>query len=205
MAAGEVPGGGASGMAAAAQLLFAALVAGWLALGWRPLPVLEAWADDASGPGPKKVHEAPLWPGETFGIRYRHSVFGVAVEERMAPVPGGFAVVEVLSITDRIAAYYAFPQGRLKPMPGYFRLLPGAELTVGAPLRLRATPVGQRTLVVGRGCVPLTALGDVVELHWQPASLVRWLWSAARQTIAGKDVPWTCPVPAITTKTTTTA
>ncbi len=143
---------------------------------------------------------ARLGPGETFGIRYRHSVFGVAVEERLAPVPRGFQLVEVVSTTDRIEDYYAFPGGRLQPMPGYFRLAPGEETVIDAPLRVRATPVGQRTLVLeDGGCVPLGDLGDIVELRWRRVSVARWLWETAHQALFGKDVRLPCPVPAITT------
>jgi len=80
-----------------------------------------------------------------------------------------------------------------------FRLLPGEVVTLDAPLRVRATAVGQRTLVVGERCMPFVTLGPVVELSWRREPLVIWLWGAVRQTILGKEVQLPCPVPAITT------
>ncbi|HEY8496403.1 MAG TPA: hypothetical protein VIK98_05135 [Limnochordales bacterium] len=175
-----------------------------LALVLWPLPVLQiaVWSDspqEGTGGGPTLVHRVPLLPGETFGIRYRHSIFEVPVEERFALAPQGFALVEILSTTDRIEGYYAFPRGRLESMPGHFRLLPGEVVTLDAPLRVRATAVGQRTLVVGERCMPFVTLGPVVELSWRREPLVIWLWGAVRQTSLGKEVQLPCPVPAITT------
>lgn|GEM_PF-1190396 len=184
------------------------VAAALLALVLWPLPVLQiaAWNGSplgGAGGGPTLVERVPLVPGQTFGIRYRHSIFEVPVEERFAISSPGFVLVEVLSTTDRIEGYYAFPRGRLESMPGHFRLLPGEVVTLDAPLRVRATAVGRRTLVVGERCVPLAALGPVVELSWRREPLAiwlcLWLWGAVRQSILGKDVKLPCPVPAITT------
>jgi|SRR5690606_34017610 len=177
-------------------------VAALLLFGLWPLPLLEVYAWE-TGAGPALAYEAPLLPGAGFSIRYRHSIFQVGVEERFRPAPQGFALVEVASTTEEIADYYAFPRGRLVAASGHWRLLPGQDLTLSAPLRIRATPLGRRSLVVGERCVPLAAFGEIVELRWRRVALARWLWSAAGQTIFGKDVPSTCPVPAIATVSTT--
>ncbi|OUM94823.1 MAG: hypothetical protein BAA04_11290 [Firmicutes bacterium ZCTH02-B6] len=168
-----------------------------------PLPVLQVtvWDEGSfqDGGGAERTVRIPLVPGETFGIRYRHSIFEVPVEERLALARQRFVLVEVWSTTNRIEGYYAFPQGRLEEMPGYFRLLPGVPVMMETPLRVRATAAGRRTLVVGTRCVPLVSLGPVVELNWRWEPLVLWLWAAAHQTILGKEVQLPCPVPAITT------
>src|SRR5690606_4506261 len=139
----------------------------------------------------------------SFEFCYRHSIYNEPVDKLFAFSSQGFVLIEVLYTTDRIEGYYAFPRGRLESMPGHFRLLPGEVVTLDAPLRVRATAVGRRTLVVGERCVPLAALGPVVELSWRRESLAiwlcLWLWGAVRQTILGKDVKLPCPVPAITT------
>ncbi|HEY8416892.1 MAG TPA: hypothetical protein VIK93_02520 [Limnochordales bacterium] len=183
------------GALAAAALLV--LVSLW------PLPVLQVSAGREPGAALVVAFEAPLVPGETFGIRYRHSIFGVGVEERFSLAPRGFALVEVISTTDGIAEYYAFPNGRLEPAADHFRLVPGEALIISLPVRIRATPVGERTLVLGTRCVPLASLGETVELRWRRAALVRWLLGAVRHTFFGKDVARTCPVPAISAVSTT--
>src|SRR5690606_37671390 len=104
-----------------------------------------------------------------------HSIFGVEVEERLSLTSRGFALVEVTSTTDRIAEYYAFPNGRLQRVNDRFRLVPGEALIIPQPVRIRATAVGERTLVLGNRCVPLAGLAERVELRWRRAVLVQWL------------------------------
>ncbi|MBO8141197.1 MAG: hypothetical protein H0Z37_03315 [Firmicutes bacterium] len=168
-----------------------------LAVSLWPLPVLQVVSGQRSDGPAVPLYEAPLLPGASFGVRYLHSIFGAPVEERLRIAPGGFALVEVISTTERIDGYYAFPHGRLEASGGRYRLVPAGDPIVRAPVRMRATALGRRSLVVGGHCVSLAALGDVVELGWRRVPSARWLYSVLRQTLPGKDVLSTCPVPAI--------
>jgi hypothetical protein len=101
------------------------------------------------------VAGAPLGPGRTFALAYRHSVYRVPAEERFrADRDGrGFALVAVASPSEAVLDYYAI-EGSRRREAGRWVLRPARPARFGT-LALAATSIGRRTLVAGGRRAPL--------------------------------------------------
>lgn len=130
----------------------------------------------------------PFVPGQPAALSFRHSVWGVTVVERFRMEGAGLRLVAVEAPTPDVDAYYHIGGARLEGRPGTYRLEVPANPPLRA-LRVRATPLGVRTLVVGRRCLPLLRVGDVVVLRTVPVP--PWeLWRATRRQRGGPGTAW---------------
>lgn len=118
-----------------------------------PLPVLEAVPDGAG----RARHARLVAPGSRLELAYRHSMLDIPVRERFH-VDGRLRLVleEIRSTGPGIVGYYDIPEARVRIALGDVRL-EGLERPHDR-LRIRATRIGDRTLVVGGCALPLRAL-----------------------------------------------
>ena len=201
-----------------------ALGAGTLGLGgWALGP---SWYLEVAA-GDRVAYRFPVRPGETVALDYMHSMFRTPVRERFRVTEAGLELVRVGAGTPDIAWYYDFPGARLerrpegKPAPAreepaagarpwYELAAPGGAALMPPARRLRvmATAVGRRTLVVGGRCLPLAGAaarapagagstapagsGETVVLTvgrgprwWALAERVRWLVAQALAPVQG--------------------
>lgn len=124
------------------------------------------------------------WPNVT--LRYRHSLWGVTVQERLVALPSGLRLEEVRAPTPEVASYYAIPGALLRREgPVYALVAPGGPAV--PELLVRATETGQRAVQVGTRCLALSQVGERVRLRvrWVPA----WRALAARRA-GGPHVSW---------------
>ncbi|HEY8369434.1 MAG TPA: DUF1850 domain-containing protein [Thermodesulfobacteriota bacterium] len=148
------------------DLLAVMLLAGAVAL---PVPVLEATPD---APGRPRLARL-VAPGERVELTYRHSMFDVPVRERFE-VDARLRLVleEIRSTRLDIVGYYDIPGAAVEVADGDVRLV---RLGLAHErLRVRATAIGDRSLVVGGCAVPLRALAGeggalTLEVRWRPA------------------------------------
>lgn len=150
-----------------------------------PVPVLEATPDV---PG-RSVHARAIAPWSRIELAYRHSMFDIPVRERFH-VDARLRLVldEIRSTRLDIVGYYDIAGAEVRARPGDVRLA-GVDRAHDR-LRIRATGIGDRTLVVGGCAVPLRALageGGAVTLE------VRLRPAAAVLLLAGEA---SCPTPA---------
>lgn len=106
----------------------------------------------------------PLPPDGRFALRYRNSVYGTLAEERfVAADDGRFRLVELAA--DQLAVleeYYAVTRPAVRAPPGGRRAwaAPPARPLELDELRVAATDLGRRTLLVDDRSVPLWRLVD---------------------------------------------
>ncbi len=134
-----------------------------------PVPMLEATPD---APGRPRLARL-VAPGARVELIYRHSMFDIPVRERFEVDAGLHLVLEEIRSTRLdIVGYYDIPGAAVRVADGDVRL---ERLgLVHERLRVRATAIGNRSLVVGGCVVPLRALAGeggalTLEVRWRPA------------------------------------
>jgi len=136
-----------AGLAAATVLLLATTIAGAVA-------VAEAgsgpWVVVRDGAGAELARTA-LPPTDTFALRYRNSIYHSVAEEHFAVADGRLRLVELRAeepavLEEYYAAFGAQPTSGVSPMSWRVSV---ERPPIGLPLHVRATELGQRTLIAG--------------------------------------------------------
>jgi len=130
----------------------------------RPGPSLRVTDEDG-----RLLASVPLDADATFGLRYRNSLYGTLAEERFLATRGGIIRLTGLRAAQLavLEEYYAIdsPASRASYGPLRWSAAPAMETEVAA-LRLAATDLGQRTLIVaGREPLALWRLVDDTGPH----------------------------------------
>jgi len=134
-----------AGLAAAVVLLLATAIAGAVA-------VAEAGAGlwvvvrDAAG---AELARTALPPADTFALRYRNSIYHSVAEEHFAVADGRLRLVELRAeelavLEEYYAAFGAQPASGDSKMTWVVEV---ERAPIGLPLHVRATELGQRTLL----------------------------------------------------------
>lgn len=112
----------------------------------------------------------------SVALAYRHSIWGVMVVERFEVTADGLRLVRVDSPAPQLDSYYHIPGARLVRQGNVYRLeVPRGPLL--PEVRVRATEMGMRTLVVGPRCLLLRRVGPKVLIR--PLRVPLWqVWRA---------------------------
>ena len=153
-----------------------------------PIPVLSVTAGKPE-PGRSTVLFAVPDRGRV-ALAYRHSLWGVTVLEIFEATAGGLRLIGVEAATPELDSYYHIPGARLVRQGAVYRLEvpPGPSVP---EVRVRATPVGRRTLVVGGRCLQLERVGPEVVIRRMRVPLWRVWGSRWVHELAGRPEP--CP------------
>lgn len=152
-----------------------------------PVPVMVLW-EGRPQPG-RPLAAVVVRDGATVALAYRHSIWGVVVAERLEATREGWRLVAVEGPTPDIASYYHIPRARMTRVEERYRLDVDSPVET-ATLVVRATAVGDRTLVVGARCLALGRLGRSVTIGRLRGPLARWVGAVRR----AERLPWSrCP------------
>ncbi|MDR7416069.1 MAG: DUF1850 domain-containing protein [Armatimonadota bacterium] len=129
--------------------------------------------------GPEVMGIFPVGPGQTLHLRYRHSLYGGRVWEHFRIGREGLVLVAVEAEREAALEYYGLPR-RIRYRTGG-GIVEGLKLPVGE-LVVRATSLGERTLVVGGRAIPLAAGREGHRIRLRVVSLpaVRLVWNRLR-------------------------
>lgn len=141
-----------------------------------PLPLLEVTPDAPGGPRLSRL----ALPGTRLELAYRHSMFDIPVRERFA-VDWRLRLVleEIRSTRADIVGYYDIRGATTRVTAGDVRI---EGLAIAHErLRIRATSIGNRTLVVGDCTVPIRSLSGeggavTLEVRLRPAAAAALPW-----------------------------
>ncbi|MEV0622733.1 DUF1850 domain-containing protein [Nonomuraea sp. NPDC050404] len=112
------------------------------------------------GAGRLTVHGLPVVAG-SFAIGYVHSIYRAPSAEVFTVEGGRFTMRAVVSASEGVLDYYAVAGERVR-LPEGMWLLRLAEPATYTELSLLTTPIGRRTVLSGRRCLPLyPAAGEV--------------------------------------------
>jgi len=152
-----------------------------------PVPVMALWEGRPQRGRPSVA--IVLQDGATVALAYRHSVWGVVVAEWLEATREGWRLVGVEGPTPDIEAYYHIPGARMTRVGERYRL--DVDTPVEMPLiTVQATEVGDRTLVVGARCLPLSRIGRTVTIGRLRVPLGQWVRTVDR----ADRMPWgRCP------------
>lgn len=143
-----------------------------------PAPVL--LVEDLDEPGVMGIF--PLMPGETLSLRYRHSLHGGRVWEHFRVSGRGLVLTGLEADREAALEYYGLP-GRIRHRADRVAI-EGLRLFVGG-LVVRATSLGERTLVVGGRAISLAAgrKGHRIRLRvvYLPGARLVWNWLQVRR------------------------
>lgn len=116
----------------------------------------------------RTVARIALHPGETIVLRYRHSLYGGWVWEYLT-VQGNRLVLTALEAEREAALEYYGLSGRIVRRNGR-AFLDGLHVPVGAPV-VRATALGERTLIAGGKVIPLATWREGGRFCLRPGSM----------------------------------
>jgi hypothetical protein len=145
-----------------------------------PVPAVAVEDPDAH----RTVARIVLLPDRTVALRYRHSLYGGRVWEHLAVEGTGFVLTALEAEHEAALEYYGL-RGRIVHRNGRAALV-GLHVPVGAPV-VRATALGERTLIAGGKTIPLTSWGDGGRVRLRPdfMPLGEAAWNALRRAL-----PW---------------
>ncbi|MCS7173588.1 MAG: hypothetical protein N0A24_09470 [Armatimonadetes bacterium] len=159
-------------------LLFGALA--FLTLALWPVPAL--LVQDLDEPGVVGIF--PLRPGEILSLRYRHSRYGGWVWEHFQAGANGLVLTGLEAEQEAALEYYGLPQ-RIRYRAGR-AAIEGLRVSVGEVV-VRATSLGERTLVVGGRAIPLAAGREGHRIQLRVVSLPRLRLAWNRFQVRGKE------------------
>ncbi len=150
-----------------------------LAVALWPVPAIAVEDPDAH----RTVARIPLYPDRTVVVRYRHSLYGGQVWEYLAVEGSGFVLTALEAEHEAALEYYGL-RGRIVHRNGHATLA-GLYVPVGSPV-IRATALGERTLIVGGQTIPLTSWGEGARVRLRPGSMPfgEAIWNALGRALA---------------------
>jgi len=151
-----------------------------LAVALWPVPAIAVEDPDAH----RTVARIALYPDRTVALRYRHSLYGGRGWEHLSVEGTGFVLTALEAEHEAALEYYGL-RGRVVHRSGR-AVLAGLHVPVGTPV-VRATALGERTLIVGGQTIPLTSWGEGERVRLRPDFMPfgAAAWDALRQML-----PW---------------